>query len=184
MLSLRYGKEMNSKSDWYVITGGFSSGKSTVLSCFEKMGYKTIPDAARILIDEEMAVGKTIEEIRRNEREFQQKVLAIKLRVENKLSGNQIIFFDRAIPDSAAYYQICGLNPKEVLDVCQKGQYEKVFFMEQLPLIKDYARTEDSQTAKRLNQFLKQTYKQLGYKVIFVPVMSIKKRVKFIQSRL
>jgi len=57
---------MKTKSKWYVITGGPSSGKSTVLSCLEKMDYRIIPEAARVLIDEEMAKGKTLEEIRKS----------------------------------------------------------------------------------------------------------------------
>jgi len=173
---------MKTKSKWYVITGGPSSGKSTVLSCLEKMDYRIIPEAARVLIDEEMAKGKTLEEIRKDEAGFQQKVLIIKVRIEKELPRDQIIFFDRAIPDSLAYYQLSGLNSKEVLEACQKDQYKRVFLMEQLPFDQDYARTEDAQTIEKLNQLLKQTYEQLGYEVVLVPAMSVEERVRFIQD--
>jgi predicted ATPase len=175
---------MNFKSRWYVITGGPSSGKSTVLSHFEKMGYRVIPEAARLLIDEEISKGKGIEEIRRDEAGFQQKVLKIKIGIEKSLPRDQIIFFDRAIPDSIAYYILCSLDPKEVIDVCENNQYRKVFFMEQLPFSKDYARIERIQDIKRLNQLLKQSYGQLGYEIISVPVMSVKDRVKVIKAHL
>lgn len=171
-------------SRWYVITGGPSSGKSTVLSYFEKMGYRVIPEAARILIDEEISKGKSIEEIRKDEAEFQRKVLQIKIRIEKNLPRDQIILFDRAIPDSVAYYIVCGLDPKEVIDICKSSQYRKVFFMEQLSFTQDYARTEGTQAIERLNQLLKHSYEQLGYEVISVPVMSVEERVRFIQAHL
>ena len=170
--------EIKSKLNWYVITGGPSSGKTTVLKELEKMGYIVYPEAARVFIDKEMAKGKSLKEIRGDEAEFQRKVLKIKIKVEKAAPKNKIVFFDRAIPDSIAYYQICGLDPKEVLKFCKKKIYRKIFFFEQLPLEKDYARVEDGKTIKKLNKLLKKTYKDLGYKVIAIPPMSIKKRVK------
>jgi predicted ATPase len=160
-----------------VITGGPSSGKTTILNELAKLGYIVYPEAARILIDKEMAKGKTIKEIRKNEVEFQKKVLKMKVKIENKAPKEKIVFFDRAIPDSIAYYQICGLDPKEVLRFCKKKRYRKVFFLEQLPFEKDYARIEDGKTLKKLNKLLKKSYKKLGYEVISIPPMSIKKRL-------
>ncbi len=136
-------KKINS-SNWYVITGGPSSGKTTVLNELAKLGYLIYPEAARVFIDEEMAKGKTLKEIRGNETEFQKQVLKIKIKVEKEAPKDKIIFFDRAIPDSIAYYQICGLDSKEVLKFCQRKVYRKIFFLEQLPFDQDYARVEDN----------------------------------------
>jgi len=167
-----------SKSNWYVITGGSSSGKTTVLNELAKLGYVVYPEAARILIDKEMVKGKTIKEIRKNEAEFQKKVLKMKVKIENKAPKDKVVFFDRAVPDSIAYYQICGLDPKEVLRFCKKKRYRKVFFLEQLPFEKDYARVENGNTVKKLNKLLKESYKKLGYEVINIPVMPVKERVQ------
>lgn len=167
-----------------MITGGPSSGKSSALTFFEKMGYRVIPEAARVFINQELAKGKTIEEIRKDEAEFQRKVLAMKVKIEDELSKDEIIFFDRAVPDSAAYYSVCGLDPKEVLNVCQKDQYRKVFLMEQLPFEQDGARTEDPETIKTLNRLFKETYEKLGYEIVFVPAISVEERVKFIKDHM
>ena len=48
-----------SNSSWYVITGGPSTGKTTLLEELAKRGYKTIPEVARVVIDEGIAAGKT-----------------------------------------------------------------------------------------------------------------------------
>lgn len=76
----KFRKINNSK--WYVITGGPSSGKTTVLRELEKLGYIIYSEAARVFIDKEMKGGKSLEEIRRNEAEFQRKVLKIKIKIE------------------------------------------------------------------------------------------------------
>ena len=173
-----------SKSNWYVITGGPSSGKTTVLEELAKLGYLIYPEAARIFIDKEIAKGKSLKEIRSDEAKFQREVLKMKIRVENSAPKDKIVFFDRAIPDSIAYYQICGLNLKEVLKFCQNKVYRKIFFLEQLPFDQDYARIEDNETIKKLNKLLKESYQDLGYEVINIPAMSVKERVQKILTEI
>ena len=166
------------QSNWYVITGGPSSGKTTVLEELSKLGYLVYPEAARVFIDKEMKKGKSIEEIRSDEAEFQRKVLKIKINVEKSAPKDKIVFFDRAIPDSIAYYQIAGLDSKEVLKSCLKKTYRKIFFLEQLPFNKDYARIENGETIKKLNRLFKKSYKSLGYKIINITAASVTKRVQ------
>jgi len=175
---------MSIDKNWYVITGGPSSGKTTVLNELAKLGYIIYPEAARVLIDEEIAKGKSIEEIRGNEAEFQRKALMIKIEVEKRAPKDKIVFFDRAIPDSIAYYQICGLDPKEVFKFCQEKRYRKIFFFEQLPFENDYARVEDSKTIKKLTRLLKESYENLGYEVINIPAISAEDRVQKILSEI
>lgn len=101
-----------------------------------------------------------------------------KIKIEKIAPKDKIAFFDRAIPDSIAYYQTCGLDPKEVLKFCKRKFYKKIFFLEQLTFKKDYARIEDGRTIRKLNKLLKKSYKSLGYKIINIPVASIKERVQ------
>lgn len=178
----KFRKINNSK--WYVITGGPSSGKTTVLRELEKLGYIIYSEAARVFIDKEMKGGKSLEEIRRNEAEFQRKVLKIKIKIEKSAPKNKIVFFDRAIPDSIAYYQVVGLDSSEVLKFCQKGRYRKIFLFEQLPFDQDYARIEDGKTIKKLNKLLKESYENLGYEVIEIPAMPVEERLKKILSEI
>lgn len=176
-LPLRMPK-IYSKSNWYVITGGPSSGKTTVVNELAKLGFLTYPETARLFINGEIKKGKLIKEIRENEAEFQKKVLKMKIEIEKLAPKDKIVFFDRAIPDSIAYYQICGLDPKEVLKFCKKKRYRKIFFLEQLLFKNDYARVEDGKTVKKLNKLLKASYNKLGYKIINIPAMLVKDRVK------
>ena len=88
------------ETNWYVITGAPSSGKTTLLGHLASLGYEIVPEAARAFIDEEMKSGKTLEEIRTDERVFQRNILCRVEEVENMLDPQQLHFFDRGIPDN------------------------------------------------------------------------------------
>jgi predicted ATPase len=172
------------KSKWYVITGVPSSGKTTVLENLAKAGYRTVPEAARLLIDAGLAQGKTVAEIRSNEGDFQRRVVELKLKTEAELPLEEVVFLDRAMPDSIAYYQLCGLDPQEARAVCQRGLYLKVFLMEPIAFEGDYARTESPDAIARLNGLLRDAYEQLGYEVVLVPLVSVEDRTQFILERM
>jgi len=171
-------------SKWYVITGGPSSGKTTIINELSKLGFYTVPETARLLIDREKTDGKSLEEIRKDELEFQVKVLKLKIRIERKTPKNKIIFFDRAIPDSIAYYEILGIDSKELKEFCKEKRYKKIFFLEQLPYKKDYARIEDGETANKISGLLFKAYSDLGYEIIKIPSLPVKDRVEMILSHI
>jgi len=171
-------------SRWYIITGSASSGKTTLIQALSKMGYLTVPEAARILIDKEIKKGNKLEEIRKDELDFQRKVLKIKVDTEEKLPKNKIVFFDRGIPDTIAYYNLYNFNPKEVMKFCKELTYRKIFLLEMLPFQKDYARIESEELAKKLHNWLKKAYLGLGYEVIDVPDVSVEDRLKIILSKI
>lgn len=172
------------KSRWYVITGGFSSGKTTAVGCLAEMGFETVPDASRVLIDEALSKNISAEELRRDEQAYQRVVLTKKMEVERRLPRNKLLFLDRGVPCSIAYYFLLGMNPQEVAKVCERGLYAGVFLMEQLPYKKDYARTETEEFMRSLTKPLEQAYTNLGYNVIVVPAMATAEdRAQFILAR-
>jgi predicted ATPase len=184
IISLKSNIYPMTDSKRYVITGGPSSGKTTLISNISKRGYHTCHEAARLLIDKEILEGKSLEEIRINELEFQRKVLEIKLELEDKIPRDETVFIDRGIPDSIAYYKFYGFDLKEILKFCKEKRYKKIFFLESLPFEKDYARIENEKQAKRLGELIKKAYLDLGYDVVTVPRMPIEERVNFVLSNL
>lgn len=169
---------------WYVITGAPSSGKTTLINSLAKIGYHTVPEAARTLIDREMKEGKTLEDIRKNEIEFQRKVLEIKIKTEKELPKNKIVFFDRGIPDTIAYFNLYDSNIEEVLNLCKEKNYRKIFLLENLLFEKDYARVENDERANKLQSLLRKAYSDLGYEIIDIPVMPVEKRLEIILSNI
>lgn len=174
-------------SNWFVITGSPSSGKTTVIDSLAKLGYATVPEAARVLIDEGISRGLSIGELRKDEHEFQRKALELKVKIESEMAKEKTVFFDRAVPDSVAYYELYGYDVNEVLKFCKRDLYCKVFLLERLDFKKDYARTEDVEKLDRLQILLRKAYTDLGYEVVDVPAFPKERkeeRIKFILSRI
>ena len=165
---------------WCVVTGAPCSGKTTVLQDLEKRGFRFIPEVARVYIEEQLAKGKMLQEIRANEGQFQMSLIQTKIRIENGLPTNEVVFLDRAMPDSITYFRTAGLDPFNIIDVCKRYRYQHIFILDRLPFIYDHARIENEATVDFLDHQLERDYQDLGYKVIRVPVMSVFERSEFI----
>ncbi|MEK7451027.1 MAG: ATP-binding protein [Patescibacteria group bacterium] len=173
------------KNNWYVITGAPSSGKTTIIKLLEKKGYKVLYEIARAYIDQELKKGKTIQEIRKDEANFQRKILDLKIKYESKLNPKKITFLDRAIPDSIAYYELTKVPRDKYLDKAMKRTYyKKIFIFEKLELEKDYARTESKKDVEKLESLIEKAYENLSFPIIKVPKMGVGKRLKFILDNL
>jgi predicted ATPase len=172
-------------NNWYVITGGPSTGKTTVINLLSERGYQTAIEHARHYIDTMKGEGNTVEEIRSNKRKFQIGVLDMQIEQEAVLSPGDIVFLDRAIPDAKAYYQFLGLEFDEILlNAMATVSYKKVFILDRLPLVKDYARIEDEAAQIKIHELIIGVYMSLGIPVVFVPVISPEERVDFILKNL
>ena len=171
----------NQKTNWYVVTGGPSSGKTTTVNLLKDRRYKTTIEHARHYIDTQKVTGRTVEEIRNNQLIFQRGILNMQIAQEQALSPNDVVFLDRAIPDALAYYRFLKLPVDEKLKVALHAHaYKKVFILEPLPLISDYARTEDAAAQKKIHALLTEVYESLPYPVVHVPVLPPEERVDFI----
>lgn len=172
------------QTNWYVITGGPSTGKSKTIDHIAFLGYSIRPEVARIFIDNEMSKGKTLAEIRGNDKNFESEILRIKTEMEERTSPNELIFWERGMPDSIVYLKNCGCDYKIALEASKKRRCKGVFILDILPSYeKDYARTENQKKAKQIHEALHQTYLELGYSVTRVPVATIEERAQFILEK-
>lgn len=181
-----YSKTNNKiQRNWYVITGGPSTGKTTVIDLLQKQGYKTTIEHARHYIDTMRDEGNTVEDIRNNKRKFQLGVLNMQIEQEASLKKEDIVFLDRAIPDALAYYQFLKLDYDEILiDAIKEISYKKIFILDRLPFTKDYARTENEAEQKNIHYLIIDVYKNLGIPIVFVPVLPPLERVHYILNNL
>ncbi len=176
---------MGIQTNWCVITGGPSSGKSTVIRLLKDMGYQTTVELARHYIDLQRMNGRSTEEIRSNQRQFQHKVLNLQIDLERRLDPLDLVFLDRGLPDELAYYEYFNLSPDEkLIEYLDQRLYKKIFIMDLLPLDKDYARTEDAEAQKALHKLIIETYRKRSEPVVMVPVLPPKDRVRFILDNL
>ena len=172
-------------TNWYVITGGPGSGKTTTINLLTLKGYKTTIEHARHYIDTQRQKGRTVEETKRNQEEFQMGILDMQIEQEAELSPDEIVFLDRALPDALAYYYFLNLpTNRKLTDALKLYRYRKVFILDILPLVQDYARTEDESAQKRIHELLVKVYSSLNVPVIHVPILPPEDRVNYILRNL
>lgn len=172
-------------TNWYVITGAPGSGKTTTIHLLRDKGFATTIEHARHYIDTQRISGRTVEEIRKNQIEFQRGILDMQIVQEAYLSPADIVFLDRALPDALAYYRFLNLPIDEKLDkALKKVSYRKIFILDFLPLVNDYARIEDCEAQKKIHSLITEVYKSLPFPVIHVPVLPPEERADFILKNL
>ena len=165
---------------WYVFTGAPSSGKTTLLIEMAKRGYQVVPEVARAMIESGLKRGRTLHQIRGDKKAFERVILEKKVSIEKGMRRDEVVFFDRAIPDSIAYFKLAGLDPEEAISQSPRNHYRAVFLLDRLPFEKDPVRIEEPDSAKALEGLLEESYTMLGYDVIRLPVLSIKKRLEMV----
>ena len=172
------------QTNWHVIAGAQSCGKTTLVDQLADQGFQTVPEGARLYLEREVARGRMINEIRENVAAIQHGILDIQLRIEGELRATDVAFLDRAVPDCLAWWRVYGLNPNEILTECFRHRYASVFVLDRLPIQRDDLRPEDEALAAFLDEWIARDYSALGYRVVRVPVLSPEERLAFVLERL
>lgn len=165
---------------WRVITGAPCAGKSTVIDELRKLGYAIVEETVRHYIESEIEKGRSLEDIRSDGKTFQRGLIPRKVEIEDTLDPESLVFFDRAMPDSLTYFRSVGLDPEEIMHLCQVRRYAQIFLLDRLPLQTDNVRNENDLIAAELEAQLEADYRLLGYETIRVPLTSVDHRVQFI----
>jgi predicted ATPase len=172
------------QTQWYVITGAPSSGKTTLINRLAQMGYAISPEVARDYINQLLSEHKSLEEIRSDILTLQRQMLSIKLHREHCEDPKHLVFLDRGTPDSIAYFKLHHLDPKDAIKGCQHFRYKAVFYCEGLPIEHDGIRTEDEATAKKIGELIYDAYASLNYPIIELPVIPVEQRLTIILDTL
>ncbi len=171
------------ETNWCIITGSPGAGKTTIINKLSQMGYTTFPEVTRPYIEGQLKKGKTLEQLRKNQKEFDEEILRIRIELEKNLPQDKLVFLDRSILDSIAFQKLY-LDIKEYDKSVCPYKYKKVFFIEMLPNYpkNDPIRREDIESSKKVGELLIETYKEFGMDVIRIPFGSVEERIKLILS--
>ena len=184
---------MNTKK--IVITGGPSTGKTSVITHLEKLGFTCLHEVIRLMTiekkeEESELVFKTNPIVSvSNPKEFNQRILDARIEQYKSVGSfeEDNIFFDRGIPDVLAYMDCFNQTYEtEFEKACQAYIYDAVFIMPPWKEIhiSDNERFESYEETTLVHDCLFNCYTRFGYEVHVVPQMSVDKRVDFILDHL
>ena len=167
-----------------VITGGPGTGKSTIIDELISRNFMCMQEISRDITLQARANGTEqlfltepllFSELLLNGREKQ-------FHDAEKLSED-LIFFDRGIPDIPAYMNYIGVDyPEMYISKSVKHKYDTIFLMppwEEI-YISDNERYESFEQALAIHNHLERTYKELNYTIIEVPTGIVADRTNFI----
>ena len=171
-----------------VITGGPSTGKSTVLNELININFNCMPEISREVTLQ--ARKKGIEQLF-----LKDPLLFSKMLLEGRFKqyedankiDTDIIFFDRGIPDVHAYMNYMGVDyPSIFQEMSINNKYTHVFLMPPWEhiYITDSERYESFEQSLAIHNHLRKVYEGLGYTIQEVPFGSVKLRVNFILNTL
>jgi len=168
--------------NWYVITGGPMTGKTKLVNELANLGYSTVPEAARTLIDDAISQGISAGKLRADEKRFQDDVAKLKKDIEKNIDRNTLTFFDRGVHDTIAYLKYYDYVVEDwIATLAKQSSYRKVFLLDPVKEYnQDYARTEDIDFTKRIQPLLNEAYSRYGMDVITVLNIGLENRVEFI----
>ena len=171
-------------TNWHVITGASSSGKTTLVELLAQKGYSTFPEAGRLYFERELAKGRTIAEIRQDRAAMTRAIYALWLELNESLRATAFTFLDRGLPDALSFYRFAGLNPNGILLDCFQHRYASVFMLNRLPYQQDGIRGGDDASAAYFDAWMERDYTALGYNIIRVPVLPPEERRDLILDQL
>jgi len=178
-----------------VITGGPSTGKTSLINALEKSGHFCFHEVIRLMTLEAKKNGD-LSNLNTNPiatvsdpMAFNQKIINARLDqyIEAEATDEPIVFYDRGIPDVLAYMDYFNQPYGTAFStIASNNRYDTVFL---LPIwkeiyVSDSGRFESFDEAKAVHEHLSQTYTNLGYEVIEVPHDSIQNRIEFIINQL
>ncbi len=167
-----------------VITGGPSTGKSTVIEELKNRQYTCFDEVSRDIIKEARKEG--IEQLFLTDPLlFSRKLIEGRVKQYHKADNvdDELVFFDRGIPDVNAYLKYSKQEiPQEFEEITRAHPYDRIVFI--MPpwdeiFTNDAERYESFNQAQLIHNKLVNYYKELDYYLIFVPFGPVNKRVDY-----
>ena len=173
--------------NFFVLTGGPGSGKSSVIQVLAARGYAVVGESGRAVIRQQVAAGGDALPWADRAR-FADRMLDRDLRAHAAAPRDRAVFFDRGVPDIAGYLALCGLpvpaRLRRAADACRYA--DRVFVFPHWPDIyaRDAERRQGEGEALATYHAVVAAYLARGYATIVVPRLSVERRADFILAQL
>lgn len=164
-------------------------GKTSVIEQLSVMGYHSIEETGRSIIQHELKTGGNhlpwldkkgfaMDMFKRSLKDFQ----------NISENNNRLTFFDRGIPDAIGYLKLCNIYIPEIMyQGAKENRYHATVFVTppwQAIYVNDNERKQTFEEAVATYHIMKETYFSLDYELIELPKTTVIKRAKFILEHL
>lgn len=169
-------------TNWYLLTGTTCSGKTTVAQQLEDRGLLVAPEVTRAVFDAFLGHGVARIVLAQREPRLRRIISVLVRRLHNELlpACEDLLVFDRGLPDQIVFSELAGLPTRHLRSYAARVRYKEVFLFEPLPFVPDGVRTVDAARRQRLDSAIRRTTGELGYTPTFVPAMSSERRTSLI----
>ncbi|MBP9750865.1 MAG: ATP-binding protein [Candidatus Peribacteraceae bacterium] len=171
------------ETDWVVVTGAPSSGKTTTVQALSETLMRPVrAEIATMVIRRRIQLGRTLVEATADQHGLQQEIFLEGGRSEDGLPHDVPHILDRGWPDVIAYELLySGGRAEQWLHQVANARrrYRQVFRLDRLPFEDNDVRV-DGAVADQLHELYGYVYTRLGYEVVDVPVLPVADRAAFI----
>ncbi|ELY5855027.1 AAA family ATPase [Cronobacter malonaticus] len=178
---------MTSTARKIVITGGPGGGKSTLLHILARAGWNTSPETGRAIIQEQMRTGGVA-------LPWEDKAAFAALMFSREKHAwhaadaiDNVVFFDRGIPDIVGYLTLCELPVPEALhQAAMRLRYASTVFIAppwEAIFTQDAERRQTFDEAVRTFEVMKRVYTRYGYQLAELPFTTPQARADWILAQ-
>lgn len=182
--------ELKSKNNFYVLTGGPSVGKTSLLEELQKRGYETVPEIARELIKEQQETnGNALpwnDKRLYQEMMFKRSIESFQKRSKELKHHQTPVLFDRSFLDAICYAHLIQVEISQQMHAyAENWRYNKHVFI--LPPWQeiyetDNERKQDWNEAVLTFEKMSETYQRYGYNLIELPKVPVNERADIVSG--
>lgn len=175
-------------NNFCIFTGGPGGGKTTVLNLLSNIGYMTIKETGREIIQNQMKTNGSAVPWIDTKRYAHLMYLYSLIDFEENIHLEKPCFFDRGIIDVLGYCRLINIPiSAELKEAASKYHYYKKVFL--FPFwdkiyTNDTERKQNKEEAKRTCDVMKNTYEEFGYQIVTVPYLKPEERAQWIIEEL
>jgi predicted ATPase len=178
--------KLNQMKRIHIISGCSGAGKTEIIKDLKRRNYLCFDEVARVVIKSSLENNSGALPWS-NRVKFDK--LVLKKMVEDYDSADDNLFFtDRGIPEMIAFNLAKGFPiAEEIKKAAQECKYAKEVFLTppwKEIFVNDNERRENFIEAEKVYNLIKKVYLDLGYEIIEIPKVDVKKRSDFILERL
>ena len=167
------------ETNWVVITGAPSSGKSTLIEKLSKMGYRVLNDVAREIFLEMKANSVKIDEKKKQ-------ILIVERLIEKycTISTSELVFLDYGMPDNIVFQTMLGFSSEVTANISEMLRYKYVFLLTPLEIEYDGVRKLDHEGQNIIYRNILNIYNKFKYNPIIIKSTDTSSRLNIILNHI